>query len=154
MRFAKGTSVSIFKTKGEIEALLDKAGATAIVSGSSTTQRLAQVMFELKGRRVVFRVRTADPAKFARDGRGSVLGPSKRDVLVEAEDRRLWRCLLLSIKSKLECVESGIETFDEAFLAHVVMPDGSTVAEHAIPRIVEAYKSGAMVPLLPERTAP
>jgi len=34
-------------------------------------------------------------------------------------------------------------------MAHVVMPDGQTVAEHVKPRIAAAYDSGIMQPLLP-----
>src|SRR6185437_13211207 len=60
-----------------------------------------------------------------------------------------WRALLLAIKSKLESVSSGIESCEEAFLAHVVMPDGITVGQHARPRIESAYKGAPMMALLP-----
>lgn len=49
----------------------------------------------------------------------------------------------------LNALADGIETFEDAFLAHIVMPDGSTVAEHTLPRIAAAYDSGKMQPLLP-----
>jgi hypothetical protein len=38
--------------------------------------------------------------------------------------------LLLANKAKLSSVEDGIETFEDAFLAHIVMPDGTTVSQH------------------------
>jgi hypothetical protein len=63
--------------------------------------------------------------------------------------RQRWRALLLCIKAKLESVESKIESFEEAFLAHVVMPDGVTVGTHTKGMIGTAYKTGQMVPLLP-----
>lgn len=34
-------------------------------------------------------------------------------------------------------------------MAHVVMPDGQTVADHVRPRIATAYREEKMVPLLP-----
>ena len=37
--------------------------------------------------------------------------------------------LLLAIKSKFEVVDTGIETFDEAFLANIVSAGGQTVYE-------------------------
>ena len=40
--------------------------------------------------------------------------------------RARWRALGLCIKAKLESIASGIETLDEAFLAHVVLDDGHT----------------------------
>lgn len=141
MPYAQGTTVEVSKSKMEIEKLVTRAGATAFLAGSSSTQKVSQVGFELKGRRILFRVNQPDQQKY---------GTGERFA---AEDRRRWRCLLLSIKSKLECVATGIETFDEAFLAHIVMPDGSTVGQSTLPRIAEAYKSGKMLPLLPERSS-
>ena len=41
--------------------------------------------------------------------------------------RQRWRALNLAIKAKLEAVESGIVTFDQEFLAHIVGPSGQTV---------------------------
>jgi hypothetical protein len=57
--------------------------------------------------------------------------------------------LALVIKAKLEAVDSGITTFEDEFLAHIVMPDGQTVASHIKPGIAAAYESGTMTPLLP-----
>jgi hypothetical protein len=56
---------------------------------------------------------------------------------------------VLAVKAKLISVADGIETFEEAFMAHVVMPDGRTVAETITPNIALANKQGGAVPLLP-----
>ncbi len=53
------------------------------------------------------------------------------------------------IKATLEAVESGITTFEEEFLAHIVMPDGMTVGNHVRPTIAAWYAGGTMRPLLP-----
>lgn len=63
--------------------------------------------------------------------------------------RQRWRALALVIKAKLEAIESGITTVDAEFLAHLVLPDGRTYGEFALPQIDEVYRSGAMPPLLP-----
>lgn len=63
--------------------------------------------------------------------------------------RSRWRALFLCIKAKLESIESGIETFEDAFLAHIQMPDGQSVSDHVRPRIASAYETGSMQPLLP-----
>lgn len=52
-------------------------------------------------------------------------------------------------KISVEAVESGITTFEDEFMAHIVMPDGQTVASHVKPAIASAYESGTMTPLLP-----
>jgi hypothetical protein len=57
--------------------------------------------------------------------------------------------LLLAVKAKLVSVDEGIETMEQAFLAHIIMPDGRTVGDHIKPRIATAYRDNKMVPLLP-----
>ena len=64
----------------------------------------------------------------------------------EREIRRRWRALNLCIKAKLEAVATNIETFEESFMAHVVLPDGRTMAEAALPQIGQAYKDGPTKP--------
>jgi hypothetical protein len=44
---------------------------------------------------------------------------------------------VLSIKAKLEAVETGIESFEIAFMPYVVLPDGKTVAEHVLPALAK-----------------
>ena len=51
-------------------------------------------------------------------------------------------CPALVIKAKLEVVQSGITTLESEFMAHIVMPDGRTVAEHVTPVIRESYDRG------------
>jgi hypothetical protein len=72
---------------------------------------------------------------------------SEHDTLKAWEQgcRQRWRALALSIKSKLESAESGIEEFETAFMGQVVMPDGKTISEHVLPVIDAAYKSGKML---------
>ena len=53
------------------------------------------------------------------------------------------------VKAKLEAVDSGITSFEHEFMAHIVMPDGKTVSDHALPMIAAAYQSGKVQALLP-----
>jgi hypothetical protein len=57
--------------------------------------------------------------------------------------RQRWRALGLVIKAKLESVESGIETFEKAFMPYLLLPDGKIVAEH-----VEAALQNNQLPVL------
>lgn len=63
-----------------------------------------------------------DPAEYRRTKGGQTRTPAQQERALEAEVRRRWRALLLCIKGKLEAVESGITTFEEEFLAHLVLP--------------------------------
>jgi hypothetical protein len=129
MAFAEGTTVSVTKTRGEIEALVAKHGATRFASGWDEDNRAA-ISFAIKGRlvRFVLALPTEDEAKKLRR-RGWSLTPDQRTKWFDGETRRRWRCLLLALKAKLEVVESGIATFDEEFLAHIVTPENLTIYE-------------------------
>jgi hypothetical protein len=48
----------------------------------------------------------------------------------------------------LESAERGIEEFEDAFLANIVMPGGQTVSEMARPTIESHYNGDTSIPLL------
>ena len=76
---------------------------------------------------------------------------SQEDSLKRWEQacRIKWRALALTIKAKLEAVETGITTFESEFLSYTVLPNGKTVAEEILPKLDLINKSGAMPKLLP-----
>lgn len=136
--YAAETKVPVEQSRAEIERTLARYGAASFAYAAQPGK--ATVMFECKDRRVRFDV----PLLVQKPGENDASRKTR-----EQDTRRRWRALLLCIKSKLDSVESGIETFEEAFLAHVVLPDGSTVGQHAGPRIKQAYVDGRMLPMLP-----
>ncbi len=133
MTYAANTSVDPAKSRAHIERELRRYGATSFAYGTSIGR--AFVGFETKDRRVKFVLPLFPP-------------PKSTPRQAEQFERSRWRALLLSIKAKLEAVESGIETFDEAFFPHIVLPNGQTMAEHSLPYIKEAYSTGKMPPML------
>ena len=56
---------------------------------------------------------------------------------------------MLVIKAKLEAVTAGISTIETEFLANIVPPNNTTAGEWILPQIDQAYRNGAMPPLLP-----
>lgn len=133
MTYAIKTKVPAQQTRVEIERTLSRYGATGFAYGSETGR--AMIGFQTKDRRIRFLLPLVPP-------------PRSSEQQADQFVRVRWRALLLSIKAKLEAVESGIESFDEAFMSHIVMPNGKTMAEHALPYISEAYASGKMPPML------
>lgn len=125
MAYAEKTKVPVSQSKGDIEKLVKKYGAESF--GILERQGRAQIVFSLMERNIMFRM-----------------------VLPEdlQKERSMWRAMLLTIKGKLESAERGIETFEDAFLANIVMPDGRTVSETTLPAIESSYQ-GNDVPLLP-----
>ena len=145
--FAEGTTVSVAKSKTEIDTMLTQHGATSI--GMLVNETSAMICFEMQCRRIkmVLPMPSPNDPAFAKDGRGTRT-PEQRETACEAERRRRWRALSLVLKAKLESVHSGIERFEEAFLAHILAPDGQTVGDVAIPQLARAYKEGVSMPLL------
>lgn len=149
MAFAEGTTVSVEKSRAEIEKLITRYGATS--TAFMTAPGRSVVCFEADGRRIMFELTLPERTekRFLKDGRGYTMPPNKQAEKWEQACRQRWRALALVIKAKLEAVESKITTFEDEFLAHIVMPDGQTVATHIKPRIAAAYEQQSMVALLP-----
>jgi hypothetical protein len=131
MAFAEGTSVPVSRTRGEIEALVEKYGARNFVSGWTDTT--AGISFAIHGRLVRFELHmpTMEVAKRKVFRRYTWIEATEAQCQkwMDAEKRRLWRCLLLAIKAKLEVVESGIATFEQEFLGHIVTAENMTIYE-------------------------
>jgi hypothetical protein len=133
--FAADTDVPVERTRGEIERTLLKYGADQFAYGISGT--MASIQFRAKGRVIRFTL----PLSYVSEKKLS-------DKQYQQFLRTRWRCLLLSIKAKLETAESGISTFETEFMAHIVLPNGRTVGEHALPGIAESYKKGTVPAML------
>jgi hypothetical protein len=143
MRFAQDTTVSVERSKGEIERILTRYGATEFASGWKSERAMMQ--FRMNERVIRFVL----PLPKKEDFRSTPSGRRTRNenatlLAWEQGCRQRWRALLLSIKAKLESAESGIEEFETAFMGQIVMPNGQTMAEIALPQIALAYKSGKM----------
>jgi hypothetical protein len=132
--FAKNTVVPVQRSRQEIEQLLERAKAKQYGTGVDYEILKARVQFRLHDRIVRFVVDLPDPNKFSARNRGKF----------EQLERQKWRALLLVIKAKLESVESQIETFEEAFLANIVLPNDQTVSQAVRPHIAAAYTGGKM----------
>lgn len=149
MGYAEGTSVSVEKSRAEIERTLSRYGADQFLSGWEADR--AMIAFRVDGRHVRINLklppRDDDRFLYSHGGKRERTATQVFEAW-EKECRRLWRALNLVIKAKLEAVDSGISSFDEEFLASIMMPDGRTVSEDVIPKILEAYETGNLPPLL------
>lgn len=150
MGFAEGTSVPVEKTRGEIERLVQSRGADAW--RSEQDGRKASIMFRVKGTAVCFRLTLPDPAdkRFWHDkGRYHRRTQAQHDGAYAGEVRRLWRCLLLAIKAKFEVVDSGIASFEEEFLPHVIVGGQATMADVLVPQLAGIARGDAPTFQLP-----
>ena len=151
-RYAEGTSVSVEKSEAEMRQLLRRYGADGFATGEQGGQ--VAVQFQMNGRRIVFRMRVPDRAEkrfHLTPHHRHARSPEAAYAAWEQACRQKWRALVLCIKAKMESVEAGIETFDDAFLAHIMLPTGETVGQWAQhpENLQGALEGRPMPPLLP-----
>lgn len=144
-RYAADTSVSQDRSRAEIEATLKRYGATSFMYASEATT--AMIGFRINDRMVKFVLPMPDPKsrEFTHTpARGTLRSPAEAEKAWEQAGRQRWRALALVIKAKLEAVAAGITTIEDEFLAHTVLPDGSTVGQFMKPQLAIAYERGSM----------
>lgn len=151
--FARGTKVSVTGSIDEIKRTVRRFGATEFQYGESDTYGV--VAFSAADRKVRFTLAMPDrnAPRFMEAKVNQHAGTQRRShdqaqALWEQACAEKWRALSAVVKAKLVAVEVGISTFEEEFLAHVVMPDGRTVYEQAKDTIALGYSQGTVRPLL------
>lgn len=122
MRYARNTKVPVSRSRMEIENILARYKCEQF--GSAMAKDKAMVQFKMAS----WLVRFVLPL------------PNSN----EQDHRQRWRALTLTIKAKLEAVESRITTFEEEFLPHLVMPSGQTYGEWAVPQLKDLREKGTL----------
>lgn len=143
--YAAGTEVPPERSQIEIVGVLRRNGATSHFFGEDG--RGAVVGFTAKNRQVRFSV----PYPKGEAG----------EPRFDAEVRRRWRCLLLTVKAKFESVNVAAsispaeaeQVFMAEFLSNTVLSDGRTVAQVVLPMVADNYERGGpprlMLPGMP-----
>lgn len=150
MAYAEKTSVSVAKTKADIEELIQKYGAGQYVSGYKENVAVIGFLMEQRQIRFILPLPNKNDSRFW-------YTPERRNKRTEQQAlsaweqacRSKWRALYLIIKAKLEAIESGISTVEKEFLYHIVLPDGKTVGEWMAPQLETVYSEGNMPAMLP-----
>lgn len=149
MSYAESTTVPAERSRVEIEKTLRRYGADGFMSGYDRNQ--AFLGFIMGGRQVkiFFPLPDPDDLKFNKTPTGKARATEPARKAWEQETRRMWRAANLVIKAKLEAIESGISTFDQEFLAHLVLPNGTTVGQTILPQLDQITETGQLPRLLP-----
>jgi hypothetical protein len=147
MTYAQDTSVSVEKTRAELEKLLNQNKCEGF--GYVTDHKSARIQFQIQGKFVRFNLPLPDKndRKFSHYKRGHQTHTrTPEGTMKEWEQacRASWRALFMCVKAKLVAISVGITTFEEEFLAHIVMANGRTVGEMAIPAVRQSYLTGKM----------
>lgn len=128
------TTVPVSKSQEELRGLLRKFGADQFTLGEGRDFAGVEFLHD----DVLVRMRcpvVSDEAAIERDTR-HVGRAEKEATASERERARVWRVLVWTVKARLVAVEEGIETFEQAFLAHLVNPStGRTIWQDVGPEI-------------------
>lgn len=153
-QYAADTDVSVDRSRAELERTLDRYGATEFLYGRNGSA--VMVVFGMRGRQVRFVVSMPDRhdedfTTYEARGRPAKRTEGEAEKRWEQACRQRWRALNLVVKAKLEAVEAGIGTFDEEFLAYLLVPgaEHTTVGQVAIPQLDAAGDGHPFSPLLP-----
>lgn len=149
MKYASNTLVSSDKSKAEIERTLTRYGADHFAYGWNGDNAMIGFRKDERFVRFILPLPDKNNREFTHTpGRDGERHPDNALKAWEQATRQRWRALALVIKAKLEAVESEITTFEEEFLAHIVLPGGRTVGQAFIPQIGEIYKTKKIPSLL------
>ena len=134
-KYAKDTKVPVARTKVQVQELLVNYGIDEFFFGSSP--RGDGIGFKYEGRVYKHNVPMPNPDDYRCDNQ------YKQAI------RQRWRIFYMSLKMKLEEIQSGGMTFEDQFLAMMALPDGSTVGDFMrLPENLARLKSVEMPKLL------
>jgi hypothetical protein len=150
-RYAAGTDVPTDRSIAEVRRILRNYGATGFVFAEDETR--AVIGFVMRDRQVRFALPMPDPKD--REFTHTPLKQEKRTPAGAAAEyekavRQAYRVFVVVIKAKLAAVQSKLISFDDEFLAFLVLPGGQTVGDVTRPGIAEAYTTGQVPALLPD----
>lgn len=148
-RYAKDTKVPVEQSQREIKKTLKRYGAGQYICADDWEGGQAMVMFRYQGLAVRMALKLPPEIDFARTPTGLVRSATERQSFHAKGCRQRWRALVLSVKAKLEAVDSGISTFEQEFLPFLVVEGGQTVGERVLPEIALAIATGVAPKLLP-----
>lgn len=153
-KYAEGTTVSIEKSKMDIEREVKRYGGTRFLSSWTNKDGFnsAVIMFEMPVGNQLRQVKFTIPMPTEEEIQDNLVRRKTQkqvQTLVVKEEKRRWRVIFLVLKAMLEAASSGLFTFDEIFMAHLVLSDGKTVGNRMIPDLEHILKTANMPALNP-----
>ena len=115
MNYAKATSVPVSRSRSQIQDELEKFGIDEFFFG--TSPRGQGIGFTYQGR--VYKMNVPLPTRDS----------NTTDRQYEQSLRQRWRILRMTLKMKLEEINTGVMSFEDEFLAQMVLPNGTTVSD-------------------------
>ena len=132
------TSTPVAKSQEDIRRILSRYGADGVQfsedwKGMSLSIRflysIKEIQYSVLFKIPIPKANTESPTGRQRKG-------TQIEQLQEQLERGIWRAAFWAIKSRMEAVDFGIETFQEAFLSHFEVPGtDKQIGDILIPRL-------------------
>lgn len=131
------TTVAVEKSQGEIRSMLARYQVAQFAFGEETDSDggiWAAVTFRHHGLTVRMRVphkpiNQREIAKKLQRARARTAADYEYEMR-EQEAKRIWRVMAWNLKARLVAIEEQLETFEQAFLSHIIDPStGDTIYE-------------------------
>ncbi len=123
----EATTVAVEKSQADIRRMLKAHGCGSFEFGEAAIngQTWAAVGFRKGVRAVRIKVphKTPDPHELRKKAQRAKSQERRIAIVSEAEEqeaKRIWRVIAWNLKARMEAVQEGVETFEEAFLAHLL----------------------------------
>jgi hypothetical protein len=138
MRAYDSTATPVASSQESIRRILSRYGADGVQFSEDWKQRRVMVRFlySVGGLQhsVLFMVPIPDVDDKTPTGRARKV--SQLELLKAQAHRGIWRAVFWAIKSRMEAVAFGIETFQEAFLSHFEIPGTDrTIGDVVLPAL-------------------
>ncbi len=137
----KNTAIRPEKSQADITRELDRYGIYEVQHTNQKDRFSVAFRVELKEMPIPLMVRIDVPYNKEKD---------KEDNNGWKRQRVLYRVLFYYTKALLNTWDSGLKTFTEIFMPHLVMPNGGTLEQMLLPKIEKAITEGKIkdIPLL------
>lgn len=132
----ENTEVPVSRSQDELRRHLSRFGAEQFSFGEGRDWAGVEFVHANKLVRLRCPVRPGDVGAV----RSHLSNEEKRIRADEAERARVWRVLVHSVKARLVAVEEGLETFEQAFLSHLVDPSSNRTVWEAMGEIVASRR--------------
>lgn len=139
MGYAENTDVPASRSREDIHRLLEVRKAQRIAIGQEAGAAI--VFFQIDGKAISFRMPlpARDDKRFTHVNKWRERAAGQAEAMWDQACRSRWRGLLLTLKAKFVSVDNGVESMEEAFLAHLALPGGGTVGQKVLPMVAESY---------------
>ena len=138
MKAYQQSQTPVAKSQEEIRRILSKYGADGVQFSEDWKQMLLEVRFIYTVEKIQYSVKFRVPIPKAQghSEAGRPRSATQLQKLQEQYERGIWRAVFWAIKARMESVDFGIETFQEAFLSHFEIPGTEKqIGDVLIPRL-------------------